>query len=186
MTKLIELLATYIFTAMASWVPISDHTYYEKPEITTVRYHEIANTIAEVALEPETKPIFEGDDGRIKTALILASIASSEGFFRQDVDNCKVGGDNNQAWGLWQTHASKKQVCSSRTVAAHIALDMIHTSFMECKNFKVMDRLSIYTDGKCHDNWGRSRYKMFRAMDYLSKHKLELNEPEEQYTAEHQ
>jgi hypothetical protein len=166
-------LVSYIFAAMIYWVPMTDHAYYEKPEVTQARYTEIATTIAEVALDPNTVPLFEGDDGRVKTALLLASVASSEGFFRKDVDSCKVGGDNGLAWGLWQTHANKKKVCSDRKVAATIALDMMRNSLQSCKSFNLMDRMSVYTDGSCHANWQRSRFKMGRAITWYSKHKPE-------------
>lgn len=180
---MIELLATYIFAAMISWVPIDNHTFYEKPEITVARYHDIANSIVEVALDPEIEPLFAGEDGRIKTALLLASVASSEGFFRKDIDTCKIGGDHGLAWGLWQTHASKKLVCSNRKAAIIIALDMMRQSFTACKKFEVSDRMSVYTDGQCHANWKRSRFKMNRATSYLSNHKLEIEN--EQYTSQH-
>lgn len=180
---MIETLANYIFAAMIFWVPVSDHSYYEKPEITIARYHDIATSIAESALDSEQDPLFTEEDGRIKTALLLASVASSEGFFREDIDSCKKGGDNGLAWGLWQTHASKKLVCSSRKEAIGIALKMMRQSFVSCKNLSVLDRMSVYTDGQCHSNWKRSRFKMSRAINYLNTHKLEIED--DQYTAEH-
>jgi hypothetical protein len=180
---MIETLANYIFAAMISWVPISDHSYYEKPEITTARYHDIANSIVEVALDPEQEPLFAEEDGRIKTALLLASVASSEGFFRKDIDSCKIGGDHGLAWGLWQTHAPKKLVCSDRKAAIIIALNMMKQSFIACKKLPVLDRMSVYTDGQCHSNWFRSRYKMSRAINYLSNHRLETENA--QYTSQH-
>ena len=174
-----HVLVSYILAAMIYWVPMTDHAYTgEKPEVTLARYNEIATTIIEVAMDPNRQPLFEGDDGRIKTALLLASVASSEGFFRKDVDSCKVGGDNGLAWGLWQTHASKKKVCSSRTEAAIIALDMMRASFASCKSVPLLDRMSGYTDGQCHANWQRSRFKMSRAISWYSKHKPESISPE--------
>jgi hypothetical protein len=186
MLKVIEMLSNYIFAAMVSWVPVSDHAYYEKQEETIARYHDIANTIAEVALDPTREPMFAGDDDEIKTALLLASIASSESFFRKSVDDCKVSGDNNLAWGLWQTHASKKLVCSNRKAAAIVALDMAKDSLNSCKSFPLLDRMSVYTDGSCHVNWNRSRQKMGRAIEYFKNNKLELKyETSEQYPAQH-
>lgn len=167
-------LVSYILAAMMSWVPTTDHAFTgEKPEVTLARYTDIATTIAEVAMDPNNIPLFDGDSGRIQTALLLASVASSEGFFRKDVDTCKIGGDNGLAWGLWQTHANKKMVCSDRKVAAVIALNMMRNSFVTCKTYPLMDRMSVYTDGSCHANWGRSRFKMSRAVSWYSKHKPE-------------
>jgi len=171
-----QTLVNYILTAMVSWVPVTDHSYYEKPETTMERYTDIANTIVDVAMDPENKPLFEGEDGRVKTALLIASVASSEGFFREDVDSCKIGGDNGKAWGLWQTHAPKKKVCASRKNAATIALGMMANSFAVCKAYPIMDRMSVYTDGRCQKNWKRSRYKMERAMSWYANNKFESEE----------
>lgn len=169
-----NIFVSYILAAMVSWVPISDHAYYEKAEITTARYNEIATTIVEATMDPNRAPLFEGDDGRIKTALLMASIASSEGFFRKDIDTCTKGGDNGLAWGLWQTHANKKIVCSNRAAAINIALDMVKNSMTTCQGLPLLDRMSVYTDGACHINWSRSRFKMHRAMSWHTKHQSEL------------
>jgi hypothetical protein len=163
-------LMNYILTAMVSWVPVADHGYYEKQEETMVRYTDIATTIVDVAMDPENEPLFSGEDGRVKTALLMASVASSEGFFRKDVDTCKIGGDNGRAWGLWQTHAPKKKVCADRKVAATVALEMMKQSFTACKSLPLVDRMSVYTDGQCRTNWKRSRFKMDRAMKWFATH----------------
>jgi hypothetical protein len=164
----------YVLSAMMYWVPITDHAYYEDNDITLSRYTEIATTIVEVSMDPNNKPLFDEDDGRIKTALLLASVASSESSFKQKVDSCEIGGDHGLAWGLWQTHADKKQVCSSRTIAANIALEMMRTSLTKCKKYPLMDRMSIYTDGRCHTNWQRSHLKMYRLVSWYSKFKPEF------------
>ncbi len=166
---MVHILANYVMIAMMAWVPLSDHAYYEKEEQTLERYQDIAFTIAEVASERD--PLFQGENGVIKTALLLASIASTEGVFRKDVDTCKVGGDFGMAWGLWQTHYSKYLTCSDRKVAANIAFDMIEDSFKWCKRYPMLDHLAIYTDGKCSRNQQRSRFRMSRALDWYEKHK---------------
>ena len=170
-------LAIYVFAAMTTWVPMSNHSFYEKEEITHSRYESIANTIAEVSLNEDKSPIFNDEDdaiNRAKTALLLASIASYESSFKKSVDSCKEGGDNGLAWGLWQTHSNKKKTCANRLTAAYIALGMVNRSFKFCSKQHLLDKLSIYTDGRCKDNWYRSRSRIMRALSWHQKHKEEL------------
>jgi len=141
---------------MVSWVPIASHVM-EKKDITIERYHSIADTIAKASMEEP--PLFKGKDAEVRTALVLASIASSESFFIANIDNCKISGDKGKAWGLWQTHAPKAKVCESREAAIKIAIDMVRTSFTQCASYNLLDRLSIYTDGECHRDWKRSNLK---------------------------
>ena len=109
----------------------------------------------------------------------MAAIASYESSFKKDVDSCKESGDHGRAWGIWQTHSNKSKTCSDRKVAISIALNMIDRSFRFCKKQNLSDKLSIYTDGSCKDNWYRSRSRIDRALSWHKKHKTELNEASE-------
>lgn len=172
---MLEILTNYILAAMISWVPLNQHNHLEEEEVTSQRYHDIAETIAEVSLDPTLEPLFEGEDGRVKTALLLASVASSESNFQNDVDTCHRGGDLGLAWGLWQTHAPKILVCSDRKVAVKIALEMMRYSFQHCHHLALDDRMSIYTDGKCHKNWRRSKFKVNRAISYINSNSFQYD-----------
>jgi hypothetical protein len=165
-------LAKYVFVFFLSAEPVANHSYYEKAEVTTARYESIAETIAETALE---KPIFRDDVSGVKTALLLGSIATFESSLKDDIDTCAKGGDIDKngvphAWTLWQVHAPKELACASRLEGARIAREMVRNSFKVCATFDMQDRLSVYTDGSCHNKWNRSRHRMFRATNWLDKH----------------
>lgn len=169
-------LASFVLAAMMAWVPVTDHSYYEAEDKTQARYEEIAQVIEEVALDPAHLPLFDGEDGRIKTALLLASIASTESFYARDAVTCKKSGDNGLAWGPWQTHSGKKRTCSSLIVAAGIAYEMIKTSFDACKGYQLIDRLTLYTSGGlCRNDSWPSRYRMRRALNWYNKHQSDLD-----------
>lgn len=184
-----DMLTGYIVAAMMSWVPISNHATYETAEETMNRYVDIATTISTVAMDPEKEPLYAGDDGRLRTALLLASVASSESHFRKSVDTCQISGDKGLAWGLWQTHASKDRVCNDRVEAATIALKMMRYSISHCKNYNVLDRLSIYTRGRCRSNAKHSRLKMTRAHNWyevsIVKPRAAQEKLNEQHSIEH-
>jgi hypothetical protein len=92
-----KLVAKYIYAAMVSWVPLTnqyerDHVGHwlhtptglyvqENQEEAQARYEAIAEDVVDVAFDDANPPIFSGDDGRLKTALQLAGIASYEGHF---------------------------------------------------------------------------------------------------------
>ena len=139
----------------------------ERHEVTVVRYAEIAETIATIALEEP--PVFDGDEGtaRVRTALLLASIASYESHYAARVDDCRVS--RGGALGLWQTVAPRAKVCTSRVSAAHLALAMVRQSFTVCAKYEELDRLGFYTDGVCHRDWGRSRWRVGRAVRWWRK-----------------
>jgi hypothetical protein len=173
-------LATYIFSAMISWVPLSNHIFTgESVENITARYELIAETVEKTALDPNREPLIVGEDGRIKTALLLASIASFESQYGRDVVSCKRVGDNGVAYGPWQTHIynknEAKKDCTDLNVMISLAYDMIRSSFDHCQGVVLADKLTIYTSGgRCtHERGQASRYRVNRAMYYYSQHQAD-------------
>ena len=171
----IEGLATYLVSAMAAWVPMAEHAWVERPDVTSSRYASIAETIASVVAEQP--PVFEGgeDQARVRTALLLAAIASYESHYAARVDDCRVS--NGGALGLWQTVVPRARVCGDRTSAARVALAMIRQSWSECRGNAELDRLSFYTDGVCHASWGRSRWRVGRGERYWQRTPLVVETP---------
>lgn len=104
-------LVTYILAAMTSWVPLrnqydrahdgkwlhDDHGLYvqESEDKARSRYEQTAREIVSVAYDELNAPLFKGEDGRLKTALVLASIASFEGGYHEWVEN---GDCNTPEW----------------------------------------------------------------------------------------
>ena len=176
-------LAAYLIPAMLSWVTPGEHLKHEgevRPQ-----YERYANAIAVVTLNAKDEELpWAGPHRHELTALLLASIASYEAHFREDVATCALGGDKDKAgipraWGLWQTHRAKAQVCASLEDGAKIALGMVVESFKVCRASGVRDRLGLYTDGpsifvggKCRPNWWRSQSRIDRARSWHAAHEL--------------
>lgn len=177
MIKII-VLALYLLDAMTAWIPKTKHSYYEKVSATEDRYIDLAFAIAKVALDPNQEPLFDENDGRIKTALLLASIASYESQFNERVTNCYQPGDHGLAWGPFQTHSNRKKTCSSFENATIIALGMARQSIKACKNFPILDRLSAYTNGHCVNNFA-SQQRMSRGLKWYAAHQPETIEIDE-------
>jgi hypothetical protein len=111
-------LIAYIFVAILSWVPVRNLTPYgESEDDAKARLHSVAEDIVTVALDQSEPPVFARADGRVKTALLQAAIASMETGFQKFVDDgsCNRSGyvadrrgdcDGRHAFSLWQIHVS--------------------------------------------------------------------------------
>ncbi len=167
-------LAAYFFGAMHSMYPESNHHFYEPQAVTEARYHQFAEDIAQVVLDPRVKPLFKGEYGQIKTGLLLISLAYFETSYRQDFFDCTRTGDHGLSFGPFQTQRYPDTTCQGTVQAAWVAIDMIHESFEICHGLPdIQYRLAEYTDG---NGWNtkrakdRSFYRMNKAMYYFYAH----------------
>ncbi len=166
-------LAQYLYAAMVAWAPPSTHLYAEAAAVTEARYLAIASDVASVALEPSEAPLFAGDDGRVRTAVLLLSVASLEsGGFRADVAFCRTLGDHGRAAGMYQSHRSRDRVCSSTREATRVALEQIRESFVACEANEPAVWLAAYSSGSCSRGWVQARNRWDRAADYMRTHPL--------------
>lgn len=147
-------LALEVLAAMSSWLSPRD--------MDVERYQSIAFDIASVA---EEAPVFEGPDAARKTAIMMASIASLESFYRGDVDDFRVKGDSGKALGLMQVQLRGGERCADRVECLRIGRERIRESMVSCA--RVRDPLALYISGpKCLSTWG-SRERWRRAAVWL-------------------
>ncbi len=168
-------LAQYISEALASWVPIRYHAFCEQRRRTEDRYWQLSVAIAHVAMTHE--PVFDDDPKHVKTALLLASIASYEGQMVARYMTCKEYG-MGKALGPYQCQgeACRPHVCGSYLQATEWALEgkgQVRESFFVCHAYDVRDRLAGYTDGACQRNWDRSRVRVQRALKYYAQRPMD-------------
>lgn len=127
----------------------------ETSEERTERYLEIANDIAEAALEhaPKTPK---------RAAALLYGIAWHESGFAKDVDLgpcaparlAKGGCDSGRAKSLWQIQG---YTLTSRKDAARLALRLAKRSFQACRALPEHQRLASYAAGTCLSRVGQAR-----------------------------
>ncbi len=167
-------LATYILVALMAWCPPHEHDFTRVDVAETVaRYSQIADDIALVA---EESPLFAGDDGPLRTAVLLASVASFEsGNLRADIDSCEASGDGGKAWSLWQLHRPKERICGSRRDAARAAVDMLRASMSACRALTQAERLAVFASGRCSSGRRESRNRWDRAASWLRDHRFEAS-----------
>src|SRR5262245_66320038 len=85
-----EVLAGWLLGVMVATAPPGRSRFpteaRETPEDGRARYAAIAHAVAEVALDPDERPLFSGDRARERTAALLLSISWHESGWRRDVD----------------------------------------------------------------------------------------------------
>lgn len=168
-------LASYILAFMVAKYPVENHRFLGvSDEYTMNRYRAIAADIADVALDPEEPPVFRSRevtassrdlDGRVKTAMLMASIARFEsGGFREDVDNLTKKGDGGRAVCLLQLHLWENEVVMDRPSCLRAGLRHIRASYKACHD------LSGYTVGHCVENEPQAANRSGMAKEWLRDH----------------
>jgi L,D-peptidoglycan transpeptidase YkuD (ErfK/YbiS/YcfS/YnhG family) len=133
-----------------------------------VSYLRTAEAIAAVVEAKE--PVFEGEDGRKKTAALLVAIAWAESRF-----NATAVGDQGRSVGLYQLFESnvptpegfyRVDILGNPDNATRVAYRMVRYSLEFCGKYPALNRLGAYTGGTCTGEravWA-SQYRMKLAM----------------------
>ncbi len=167
---MLDQLASWLVVAMTAWVP-------PQSDADRVRYASMAHDFAAVALDNAEEPPFQGEFGRAKTALLMASIASWESGYRADVDDGRTLGDHGSSYCIMQVRVLGKtpegwvgkDLTSDRQKCFRVALRYIRESFRWCAALQQEDRLAGYTVGSCKENERFSRDRVGRAKWYWNR-----------------
>jgi hypothetical protein len=170
-------LVAYFVAAMTAWIPVRAHL--SPPEDTIARYESIARDAATVAFDEAEQPLFSGPEGRVRTALLMLSIASFESSYQRAVDIGDGRGDHGNSYCLMQIQVGDgttregwtgRQLVTDRTKCFRAALHILHGSFYVCRNLPIEDRMSAYATGRCVENTRASRVRVGRAQAWWSSH----------------
>jgi hypothetical protein len=175
MVMTVETLSAWLLTAMVAFSP--PQAQREGEAAALVRYGEMAQDFARVALDDTETPLFEGDSGRPQTALLMAAVASYESGYRSDVDQGTVKGDHGKALCIMQVQVygktaenySRDEVMNDRQKCLRVALHRMRQSFTACHGLKLVNRLAGYTVGHCIEE-EKSEWRMLRALNYWKGH----------------
>lgn len=169
-------LKTYILAFMTAHYPVANHRFLGvTDEYTTARYEAIAADIADVSLDPDEPPVFRSGlitekrardlDGRVKTAVLLASVARFEsGGYREDVDTLVKKGDAGHAVCLLQLHVWAAEVVTDRPSCLRAGLRHIRESYRKCHD------LSGYTVGHCVEHEAQADKRSGMAAEWVKTH----------------
>lgn len=171
----IDAMASWLLGAMVAWSPPEGHIK-EGADAARARYDSIAHDLAAVVMDPAEAPLFEGETGRAQTALLLASVASSESDFRKDVDTGKLRGDSGRSWCVLQIQVFGKtpqqwtgqDLIEDRKRCFRAGLSVLRESFKKCHGMPIEYRMSAYTSGSCWEE-PLSKYRTRRALSFWKK-----------------
>jgi len=145
------------------------------------RYESIARDVATVALDEREESLFDGEDGRAETAVLMLSVASYESSFSKRVDDGIRRGDHGYSYCLMQIRVglgatregwSGRQLIEDRKLCFRAALHILQASFTACRNLPIDDRLSAYASGHCFPDAEISRSRLGRARAWWESHAL--------------
>lgn len=188
---LIKFLLSFMLLAHPPIVrgPISGDAYQAE----VARYTDIARDAATVAFDPNEPPLYKDVAPRVRTALLLLSIDSSESQFRADVDagKCREGEcDGGTAVGGTQVHpgqgitlipgagyrydrhgAHAADLIQDRVLLFRVTLHMARDSFAQCGN------LSAFTSGlRCPEHEKKAEWREHVAKHFFETHQSPVNE----------
>ncbi len=139
----------YLLAAMLSWLPSGWLARQGQGE--EQRLRSIAESNAEVA---EESPVFAGEDGAARTALLMVAIERDEsGGYRKDVDLFEASGrgDGGVSWGLLQVQLRKGLRCIDREDCLRLGREAVRESLRWCAKvgLPVLEGLSAFAGGRC-------------------------------------
>lgn len=141
--------------------------WHETTEQRTARYYEIAQDAATVAFDPDERPLFDGPQGRMRTASFLLAIATQESAFAPDVDKgpCYRGAgwasgrcDHGRSACIMQINVgagrtpegwTKADLFADRTKCLRRGLHILRASFGLCPSRGRAHLLDGYAQGYC-------------------------------------
>lgn len=101
-------LESFILAFILWMEPLMKNVASEDPSIRLERYKAIAADIAEVCSDPTEAPVFNGPNARIKTCMLIASIAHNESGFKHSIDSGIERGDGGRSVGIMQVQHGQK------------------------------------------------------------------------------
>jgi hypothetical protein len=177
-----DALSAWLFEIMVRLVPLAHHDYYATRTATEAHYREMAEAVAAFVLETEYKPIFDGADGRARTALWLVTIPASETNYNTVIDNGgsvrKNDNDKGEAVGPWQTHWrgnpwkwTRDDLASDRTKQLMLADMRVRESVNACKRSPMSTWMTGYATGMfdCREN-KKGALHVARAVNMWKRH----------------
>lgn len=148
----------YLVAAMLAFVPLEQCP----SEYASVEYYE--GIAADMLVAASVNPVYsEEEGGEVRTALLMASIASYESHF----DDEAVSRTHDVC--IMQVRPREGDDVSDRQKCLDIALDRIHESFKACSRGK-RELLSVYTTGKCYFQQKDARYRRIRSDNWWETH----------------
>lgn len=192
----------WLFAAMTTWIALD----WRHPHNTATAYEQIAQDAARVAYDPAEEPLFAGETGRAKSALLLLAIASLETSYDPDVDSGKVRGDSGDSWCLMQVHLPNNStvrlsgdsfayggagawtgsdLVADRTRCFRIALRMVRASLRACHDLRMYVAGRCVTDDPTAPEKERKRtasilalasHRLGRATTYYGAHRPDVND----------
>ncbi len=163
--------------------PASDtHVNGETATEKQARFESIAQDIQEVVWHEDETPMFQGPNGREKSAIFVATYAFYESSFRKSVDTGTRLGDSGRSWCLMQLNLGKKgktaegwigqDLVNDRTKCIRAGYHVMRRAMGACSKLPVAERMASYVSGNCDTKRDVAAFRYRKAMGLYSKFPL--------------
>jgi hypothetical protein len=123
-----------------------------------VRYAALARGLADVTLDSAEQPLFDGPNGRARTAALLLALSYHESAWRRDVDLGLGGQAHPRYFCVMQVAVRDRtpegwtgaDLVAERERCFRAALHILERSRGSCRDSGPDAWLRIYTSGHCH------------------------------------
>lgn len=196
----VEALAAWLVAIMVATVPPggwrSKAQARETAEQGRARYEAIAQAIAKVSLDREEAPLFDGADGRARTAALLLAISLHESHWRRDVDlglgrygprggrryHClmQIAIDRGKTAEGW----TATQLVQSRERCLRAGLHILQRGRRFCDRAGPRAFLNHYASGYCNRGRQQARSRWDSYHTFLRKHPLPKPKPKPKSSSE--
>lgn len=147
-------LSSFMLAAILFIDPMHHHWADEDPTVRLDRISSMASDFAEVCQDPSETPVFDGPDGRIKTCVLLASIAKNEsGNFKDSIDKGDERGDGGHSVCIMQINLTgnknytEDELLGDRKKCIRAGLHTLRNS--SCHKTDIGEMLRSYVSGSC-------------------------------------
>ena len=101
-----------------------------------------------VAYDPDVEPLFDGDDGRYKTALLLVSISHHESRWQPGALNSEGDAGIMQTRSIWWEGHSREEILADEDLGYRLGLKALQHVRAVCGG-KALNWLGAFASGKC-------------------------------------
>jgi hypothetical protein len=183
----LNFLAGWMMSVLVSLSPLNMKTYQAADTETVVekkeRLESMAHDIVEVVFDDAETPLFHGTNGRLKSAVFVATWASHEsGAFRKGVELGSNRGDRGTSWCIMQLHIGNKktvegwtgkELIEDRKKCIRAGYHAMQRSLAACHGVPERDAMAAYASGKCDAGVGLAQRRYDQSLRLYTKYSFE-------------
>lgn len=181
-------LAGWMMSILVTLSPLDRKIYHSNDVETPIEKKErlemISKDIIEIVFDDNERPLFDGPQGRLKSAVYVATWSSHEsGGFRKGVDVGLSRGDKGSSWCMMQLHIGKgktaegwtgEDLVNDRKKCIRAGYHLMRQSMGQCRKMNERNAMAAYASGRCNVGITISQKRYDHMMRVYNQHPFKL------------